>query len=1603
MLLPVSILRRSPRGRRAAWGALAAGLVLCMAVAASADASTLRHVYRFDPARLQLGGEPAAPALLAGDLPRTWELGQPELPYEILTFVVPRGSRAVAIRARTLGDHLYLDGVQLAAAAELVDTDGGRAQPPAPQAVGAHALASAGTAAYPPVFAEIAGDGALHGYQLLSVRVYPVRYEAALGRVWAADGIDLEVDLAPGGRLPIERERFSAAIETAALATLNRLAANPTALLNYDRRIGLLVEPTRGGFHPTEAPSLEGSEVEYLIITSDALAATWQTLADWKTRRGVPTVVRTVEWIQANYRRGSDLQETIRTFVQDAYAKWAVRYVLLGGDTDILPARYGYSSFGDPTEREIPCDAYFACLDGNWNLNGNGFWGEAAVSVSDPGDSTDFYAEVFIGRAPASTTSDVTAYINKVTSYENPAQTAYQNQVLLLAEVLFPVSWDTSQTISMDGGAFSEELLTYLTGCTSTTRLYENYYDYPGALPLTKSAALAQMSTGYGYVNHIGHGGRYNMSLGDASMQNYDALALTNSTKRFVLYMLNCTATAFDFPCLAEAFLKSNGGAVAVLGASRAAYALPSRNYNVGFVNAVYQNGYTHLGEAFVQSRIAQTPNAWFDTADHYSHLLYNFLGDPELVMHTCTLGTTVATHTGSLGLGLTNVTVNVTVGGSPREGALVCLQKGTEEYQYETTDVNGDAVLAFRAESAGTVQVTVTGANMTTYLGSISVGNTGGPYVSVQSLSFSDDSSGLSNGNADGVLDAGETLELSGTFYNSGSSTASGVTGVLRIASAYATLVDSTYTLGTITSGGTGTATNQLLFTVASNTPDGTVLPLTFVTTNGSATWTDRVNKVIHAPRMELTLLDVDDYAPGGNGDGIIQAGETFDLLVYWKNFGTGAADGLGATLNSSDPDITITNGSVSLGRANAMQELTSASRFRLQEATLDANPLVLQLTDNRSRTLTSNITLRGPAAPGAPTLDASTGANVIVVTWPVSADSDLAGYHVYRAFSGSGPWSRVTIDRTVRVAYFRDTGLLPSTLYFYRTTAVDSSGNESSPSPSSNINTQVAQLSGWPIALGSSSSCTPAVGDITGDGSKEILAGNDHLYAWNWNGIELRDDDDDPQTWGIFATEIKTVTGAVALGELDRLNPGFEIFVTTWDDTNKAFCVRGDGSFLTGWPQNPNPTSPQKGYWGDSSVFDVDGDGLCEVFGPAKNGNLYAWRANGTPLGASAAFKTGLGTYMRCSPSFANLDGDPQYEIIFGSPTGVLHIWNVDGSNYGPFPKTAGTLSYGNTAVGDVNDDGILDVVYVTEGGAINIYDTRTGNQLTGWPKSIVMKSSAKTPSPALADFEGDGKLEIVIANNGFPASNSQMQIYNYLGALLSGWPILTGGNASESSPIVADFSGDGVPDILFGNEGGLIYGWTKNGVALPGFPLTVGDFIRAVPVADDIDGDGNINLVLTGWDKNVYVWNFLVPFNKNAAQWPTLKHDMQRSGQYGWHIDSPTDVGSGDGDDPSSSPPPAAAFLSQNVPNPFNPTTRIQYGVPVTAAGRSTVRLEVYDARGRRVRVLLQGEQPPGNYGAIWDGRDDAGRRVETGVYFSRLQIDSQILAKKMVMLK
>ena len=97
------------------------------------------------------------------------------------------------------------------------------------------------------------------------------------------------------------------------------------------------------------------------------------------------------------------------------------------------------------------------------------------------------------------------------------------------------------------------------------------------------------------------------------------------------------------------------------------------------------------------------------------------------------------------------------------------------------------------------------------------------------------------------------------------------------------------------------------------------------------------------------------------------------------------------------------------------------------------------------------------------------------------------------------------------------------------------------------------------------------------------------------------------------------------------------------------------------------------------------------------------------------------------------------------------------------------------------------------------------------------------------------------------------------------------------------------------------------------------------------------------------------------------------------------------------------PEAFGLLPNYPNPFNPETIIRYNIGRQSAGSVLVTLQVYNTLGQLVRTLVETQQPAGLYSVTWDGKDEYGEPVGSGVYIYRLGTEDHTFVKKMVLMK
>ncbi len=1597
--------------------------------------------------------------------------GAPVLPFRIVNVLLPQGE-SIASYSFILGSRAVVSkNFQTVLALPQISEDGteGKGVP--------LVRSSEQKDIYPAEIGKYLGTGYLHGCAIASFAVFHL--QVSEGNLVLNENITLEVATEPAldEMQVVERLRAREGFVELRRKIITSMVINPDEIDHYTFK-EVFVEKPLGGFRPTAAPSLEGSPVDYVIITPDSFANAFQRLADWKTAKGVPTVVRTTEWIQANCRNGVDIQETIRFFLQDAYSKWGITYALLGGDAPQIPARYAYSSFYSGGKK-IAAEIYFSCLDGSWNANHNNLWGEGFLYELK--DDPDLYSDIYVGRLSLSNIAEVNCVIDKIIHYETPLDFYSSDRMSFFAEVLFPVDWRPGDPISLNGADMAEFLYStvLMDEPIEVIRMYETWDLYSGAVPESRQAALDSMESCLNHICHIGHGFRYNMSVADASIIVADALALNNSDCFFNIYMLNCTAAAFDFNCLAEAYLENcNGGAVSCVGAVESAFPNATSYYMNEYYRLLFDEDVVHIGETFARSRLPRTPYAEAsDNVDLWTHYIYTLLGDPEMSLWTGVVDTMDVFHASNVGLGTTSILVNVTSGGFPVDSALVCLWKGTDDYQYAATNTLGNVTIDFTAESPGSISVVVTGLNLARHESYIIVDPSIDAYVNLSDMSVDDDSTGASYGNGDAVIDAGETVDITLELVNTGTASSDSVWVTLRSSDPLVTIEDSVAAVGIIGASSSKLALDPVRVHFSETASDETAVEFTMIIRDVSAgEWNDSFTRLIHAPELELITLRIDDSAPLGNGDGRNGPGEEFKLFYGIKNYGTGTAFGLKSGLEDLSGEFVFYDSTDSYVDLPAGSEGENIDGFHIVETTTATeHDLEVEIKDLFGRVYRDTIELREPSGPTALDFDVSLGVDRIEVSWTKSDSSDVRKYMIYHSLSPGGPYELRSSDPADHTVYM-DVGLSGSTRYYYVVTAVDSSGNESDYSLEYAASTNPPQIEGWPVEMYVETVSSPAVGDIDGDGDMEIVAGNNYVYAWHAeDGMEMLDGDLDPQTWGVLNTFGLDFVAPITLGNLDNAR-GLEIVAPSYT-TKEIYCFNYDGDTLSGWPK-----ATANNVRAAAVLGDIDGDDDLEIIAVDQQGIIYAWHHDGTeyrdgdgnPATNGVFYQTYWpGGFHYQTPAVCDLDEDALDEIILGTLGDTVYVLNENGTSVPGWPKGTNGDVAGSIAVGDIDDDGHFELVVPTKSSEVKAYNHDGSVLWTRW----ISHSIFFNPSPALADFDDDGKLETVIAS-----SNRNIYVITYTGANYSGWPIeYSALTYTESSPVVADINGDGVPDIILGDESRFINAWDIGGNLLDGFPIATGDAVRATPAVADVDGDGDADLVASGWDRSVYVWDltgFLDP--TLDASWPTFHANVHRNGEYGsevltgvgdvsvtfqvldgavelvWTLRAagadrydifrgisvegqiPLDyvriasslTATTDGqiqvvdrnvepgrhyvyklqrsDDPNQSMlsdvvyiPIVRAALMQNYPNPFNPTTLITFFVPEGAA--QNVSLVIYDVTGARVRTLVNGVLKPGRYEELWNGRNDQGSPVGSGVYFYQLRQKDFVDTKKMVLLK
>ena len=492
------------------------------------------------------------------------------------------------------------------------------------------------------VYSKVAVQG-MRGYQILILNLYPVRYLPKTKEVSYFESMKVIVNTRASRPDKLFRGLPQDGTQVA------KIADNPEILISYDSaEVSSLQELTQ--------------PYQYVIITNEELAGAsglynFQTLRDSKIAKGMTATIVTTEWIYAEYP-GKDRQTRIRNFIIDAYKNWGTDYVLLGGDGDgenvggesgdnIIPARGFWTGLKDDEcePPNIPADMYYSCLHGTFDFDGDGTYGEPKDGPG--GGEVDLFAEVYVGRAPVDSETEVSNFVKKTLNYES---SAFLGRALMVGEDLGWIPW---------GGDYKDEIKDGSSKWGYTTVGFPQPPFFVGTLydrdwlpghDWPKSAIINRLNRNPNLINHLGHANpTYVMK-----MFNSDVDALTND-KYFFGWTQGCYCGAFDnryfepwcnyisSDCILEHFVVDDHGAFAFIGNSRYGWGSssntngPSQRFDREFWDAVFGEAITRIGIANADSK---EDNAGL-IGDSYIRFCYyeiNLFGDPEISIKTPTV-----------------------------------------------------------------------------------------------------------------------------------------------------------------------------------------------------------------------------------------------------------------------------------------------------------------------------------------------------------------------------------------------------------------------------------------------------------------------------------------------------------------------------------------------------------------------------------------------------------------------------------------------------------------------------------------------------------------------------------------------------------------------------------------------------------------------------------------------------------------------------------------------------------------------------------------------------------------------------------------------------
>ncbi len=595
-------------------------------------------------------------------------------------------------------------------------------------------------------------------------------------------------------------------------------------------------------FSAAKYPSLD-EEGRILVIKHSMFDATIQPWVDWKRQLGF--TVDVVDVTQAGSTAAN-----IKTYIQNQYdLNNGLMFVQLVGDAPQIPT-LTYSGGGS--------DPSYALLAGN-----------------------DNYYDIFVGRFSAQTVAELETQVARSIYYERdiaPGATWLEKAIGIASAEGGSGQGDMGESDITHMNNIRTDLLNY--GYTTVDQIYD-----PGATAAQVSNSVNQ---GRGFINYCGHGA--DTYWVTTNFNNNNANALTNDYMLPLIVSVACVNGNFvSQTCFAEAWMRSvnettnaPAGAITFWGSTiNQSWAPPMRGqdevtdllvgnlkYRVG---GLLFNGAHKIIEVYGSQGLADA-RTW------------TIFGDASLMVRTKNPQVITATFNPVLFLGMSSFAVQTIPGGR------ITLTNNGIIYGKGIADATGNCVinLDIIPDLPMDMTLTISAFDYQTYIQTIQVLPSSGPYLVVEETTFSDVN--------DNIFTTGETVFLDMNLSNIGSETATSVSVTLSTNDSYVTLLNPILTIGDIDSGNVSSA-GTFQIQLSNSIPDEHTVNLhIFIATSDGETFENNCSFIAYAPAITWGPLQIDDSL--GNNNGRIDAGENVTITFNVTNSGHCDAADISTTL---------------------------------------------------------------------------------------------------------------------------------------------------------------------------------------------------------------------------------------------------------------------------------------------------------------------------------------------------------------------------------------------------------------------------------------------------------------------------------------------------------------------------------------------------------------------------------------------------------------------------------------------------------------------------------------------------------------------------------